>query len=283
MTLQADLIHIFNGIPFTTRSSAELLRSLDGFQAREDDLLLISYPKSGTHWLAEIMKHLYPSKVSLTPPIEFGEVSKLEELNNMTTKRIVPTHLNYAMLPKDFKAKKCKAIYIIRNPKDTAVSLFHYYRDNPNLPTIEGWSTYLDLFLQGEVVCGSWFDHVLGWEEHRNEMGTLFLYYESMKKDLFQSVRKISNYLGININDSEIHDICKKTSFSEMKDNVEKENSEPENTVCSLTSNKRLIFRKGTVGDWKHYFTNKQNRLFDETCETKMDSSSLAKHILYED
>ncbi|XP_040293631.1 sulfotransferase 6B1-like [Bufo bufo] len=282
MSLQSDLIHVFNGIPFTTRSSAELLISLDDFQARHDDLLLVSYPKSGTHWLAEIMKHLYSSKVSITSPIEFGNVSKLEELSNITTKRIIPTHLNFNMLPADIKAKKCKAIYIIRNPKDTAVSLFHYYRDNPNLPTIEGWSTYFDMFLHGEVVCGSWFDHILSWEENRNEMGTLFLYYEAMKKDIFQSVKKISHYLGINITDNEVQEICKNTSFSEMKNNVEKENTDPSNTVCSLTSNKKLIFRKGTVGDWKHYFSNKQNRLFDEMYNTKMDSSNLAKHIHYD-
>ncbi|XP_069618910.1 sulfotransferase 6B1-like [Ranitomeya imitator] len=282
MSLHTDLIHVFNGIPFTTRSSVDLLKSLDGFQAREDDLLLVSYPKSGTHWLAEIMKLLYSSKVALTSPIEFGDISKLEELSNVTTKRIIPTHLNYDMLPKDFKAKKCKAIYIIRNPKDTAVSLFHYYRDNPDLPTIESWSTYLDMFLHGEVVCGSWFDHIWSWEQHRNEMGTLFLYYEAMKKDPFQSVRKISSFLGININDSEIHEICKKTSFSEMKIGAENEISDLSPTVCALTSNKRLIFRKGTVGDWKDYFTNKQNQLFEETYRAKMDASSLAKHIHYE-
>ncbi|XP_072256014.1 sulfotransferase 1C2-like isoform X2 [Pyxicephalus adspersus] len=235
-----------------------------------------------THWLAEIMKHLYTSKVTLTSPIEFGDVSKLEEMNNITTKRIIPTHLNYDMLPQDFKAKKCKAIYIVRNPKDTAVSLFHYYRENPNLPTIDVWSTYFDMFLHGQVVCGSWFDHILSWEEHRNEMGTLFLHYESMKKNPFKSVRRISSYLGINLNDNEINEICKKTSFSEMKNNVEKEINDPNHTVCSLTSNRRLIFRKGTVGDWKQYFSTKQNRLFDELYNTKMNTSCLAKHIHYD-
>ncbi|KAM4747325.1 sulfotransferase 6B1-like [Rhinophrynus dorsalis] len=286
MSVQSDLIHIFNGIPFTTRSSTDLLKSLNTFQAREDDLLLVSYPKSGTHWLAEILKHLYSSKVSakvsLTSPIEFGDISKLEELKIITNKRIIPTHLSYDMIPSDFKDKKCKAIYIIRNPKDTAVSLFHYYKDNPNLPTIESWQTYFDLFLQGQVVCGSWFDHILGWEEHRNEMPTLFLYYEAMKKDLPKSIRKISSFLGINISDNDISDICKKTSFSEMKTNVEKENNDPNHTVCALTTNKKLIFRKGTVGDWKFYFTPKQNRLFDELYKTKMESSYLAKRIHYE-
>ncbi|KAE8613017.1 hypothetical protein XENTR_v10007535 [Xenopus tropicalis] len=286
MSAQSDLIHIFNGVPFTTKSSATLLRSLNNFQARDDDLLLVSYPKSGTHWLAEILRQLYntkaPNKVSITSPIEFGDVGKLEELKSIAGRRIIPTHLSYDMIPSDFKDRKCKAIYIIRNPKDTAVSLFHYYKDNPNLPTIESWHAFYNMFLNGQVVCGSWFEHILGWEEHRNEMSTLFLYYEAMKKDLPKSVRKISSFLGINLSDNEISEICKKTSFGEMKTNVERENSDPNSMVCALTTNKKLIFRKGTVGDWKQYFTPKQNRLLDEEYKAKMDSSCLAKSIVYE-
>uniref|UniRef100_A0A8B9GQ72 Sulfotransferase n=1 Tax=Amazona collaria TaxID=241587 RepID=A0A8B9GQ72_9PSIT len=147
---EAELIHIFKGIPFTTRSSPELLKSLDTFDAREDDVLLVSYPKSGTHWLAGVITKLYNTQVTLTSPIEFGDISKLEELNKLSSKRIIPTHLNYKMLPPNFKNKKCKMIYIVRNPKDTAVSMYHYYRDNPNLPTIDTWTAFFDLFLKGD-------------------------------------------------------------------------------------------------------------------------------------
>lgn len=41
-------------------------------------------------------------------------------------------------------------IYISRNPKDTAVSMYHYYRDNPNLPTVDTWTAFFDLFLKGD-------------------------------------------------------------------------------------------------------------------------------------
>lgn len=52
-------------------------------------------------------------------------------------------------------------------------------------------------------------------------------------------------FLEIDISDDDIQDICKKSSFSEMKNDTEKENSDPSHTVCALTSNRKLIFRKG--------------------------------------
>ncbi|XP_015277318.1 PREDICTED: sulfotransferase 1C2-like, partial [Gekko japonicus] len=131
-------------------------------------------------------------------------------------------------------------------------------------------------------VCGSWFDHVLSWEENTTDKSTLFLFYEDMKKDLPNVVEKVSAFLGVNTSESGIDEICVKCSFSEMKTNTEKENYNPNQTVCALTSNRRLIFRKGAVGDWKNHFTPKQNRMFEETFAEKMKSSKVAKHIVYE-
>ncbi|XP_048355495.1 sulfotransferase 6B1-like [Sphaerodactylus townsendi] len=279
---EEDLIHTFNGIAFTTRSSPELLRSLATFEARDDDILLVSYPKSGTHWLAEIITHLYTSKVTITSPIEFGDLSKLEQLEHLSCKRIMPTHLDGHMLPPTFRLKQCKAIYILRNPKDIAVSMYHYYRENPNLPTIDSWPEFLEMFLKGDVVCGSWFDHILSWEKNTADRNTLFLFYEDMKKDLPKVVKKVSTFLGVNASESRIKEICTKSSFSEMKTNTEKENYDPNRTVCALTSNRRLIFRKGAVGDWKNHFTPKQNRMFEEMFAEKMKTSKVAKHIVYE-
>ncbi|CAK7299140.1 Sulfotransferase 6B1 [Vulpes lagopus] len=260
-------------------SSEELLNSLDFFSAREDDVFLVSYPKSGTHWIAEVIGNIPNARMSLTSPIELGDISKFDELKMNSKRRVIPTHLSYNMLPVNIKQKQCKIIYIIRNPKDTAVSLFHYYRDNPNLPGIETWASFFDLFLRGDVVYGSWFDHVLSWEEHKNDKNILIIFYEEMKKDPSKSIKKITTFLGINVNDSEINKIAQKTSFSEMKNNAAKENCDPNHTICALTSNRNLVFRKGAVGDWINYFTSKQRRVFDELFTEKMKHSELARHF----
>ncbi|XP_069083620.1 sulfotransferase 6B1-like [Pleurodeles waltl] len=237
MSSHPNLIHMFNGIPFTTRSSTDLLRSLDTFQAREDDLLLVSYPKSGTHWLANIIKNLYDSKVTLTSPLEFGDLSKLKEMNNLPSRRIIPTHLSYNMLPHDLKEKKCKSIYIVRNPKDTAVSLYHYYRDNPNLPTIEAWPAYFNMFMQGE-----------GCLEARVDQKRISkVRMTGLTVSLPKSIRKICSFLGLSISDQEINEVSRMSYFNEMKNNVEKENHDPNHTVCALTSNVTLIFRKAFI------------------------------------
>ncbi|OWK03930.1 hypothetical protein Celaphus_00014048, partial [Cervus elaphus hippelaphus] len=110
-------------------SSEELLNSLDSFEAREDDVFLVSYPKSGTHWIAKVIENIPNARLTLTPPIELGDISKFEELKTYCERRI---------------------IYIVRNPKDIAVSFFHYYRDNPNLPSIETWHEFFELFLKGD-------------------------------------------------------------------------------------------------------------------------------------
>ncbi|XP_062051508.1 sulfotransferase 6B1-like [Lepus europaeus] len=272
-------LHTFQGTLLPTTASKELLNSLGSFDARGDDVFLVSYPKSGTHWVAEIIENIPSARITLTPPIELGDISRLEELNMYSGRRVIPTHLSYNLLPLDVKQKQCKIIYIVRNPKDTAVSLFHYYRDNPHLPSVETWATFLELFLQGDVVYGSWFDHVLSWEEHKNDKNVLIIFYEEMKKDLPKNIKKITTFLGINVSDSDINKIAWKASFSEMKTNAVKENCDPNHTICALTSNRSLVFRKGVVGDWLNYFTPRQKKAFDALFTEKMKHSELARRL----
>ena len=78
------------------------------------------------------------------------------------------SHLPYHMMPGGNPAHSpAKYIYIIRNPKDVAVSHYHHMLHFSRLNYTSDWNTYFELFIKGDVYYGSWFDHVLGWCEHK--------------------------------------------------------------------------------------------------------------------
>jgi hypothetical protein len=64
-------------------------------------------------------------------------------------------------------------------------------------------------------------------------------------QDFVKSLKKITAFLGIDVNDSEMAKIARSTSFSEMKSNAAKENCDPNHVICALTSDRNLVFRKG--------------------------------------
>ncbi|NWI25159.1 ST1A4 Sulfotransferase, partial [Sula dactylatra] len=56
-----------------------------------------------------------------------------------------------------------KVIYVARNPKDVAVSFYHFHRLAKFLPDPGSFDNFLTQFLEGTVHYGSWFKHVKGW------------------------------------------------------------------------------------------------------------------------
>lgn len=62
----------------------------------------------GTHWIAKVIENIPNAEITLTSPIELGDISKFEELKMCCKRRVIPTHLSYNMLPVDIKQKQCK-------------------------------------------------------------------------------------------------------------------------------------------------------------------------------
>lgn len=55
---------------------------------------------------------------------------------------------------------------------------------------------YFELFMDGKVDFGDYFDNLLSWYEHRNDSNVLFITYEQMKKDPKTYILKIAEFMG---------------------------------------------------------------------------------------
>ena len=65
--------------------------------------------------------------------------------------RIIKTHLTYEMVPKGRdEGTNPRYIYVMRNPKDAFVSLYHLGRDMPYFKEPVTWDEAFERFMQGK-------------------------------------------------------------------------------------------------------------------------------------
>ncbi|CAO2608046.1 Sulfotransferase 1C2 [Lemmus lemmus] len=273
------------GVPLGA-ATVDNWNQIQAFKAKPDDLLICTYPKSGTTWIQEIVdmieqngdvekcqreaiQHRHPFIEWARPP----QPSGVEKANEMPSPRILKTHLSTQLLPPSFWTSNCKFLYVARNAKDCMVSYYHFYRMNQVLPDPGTWDEYFETFISGKVNWGSWFDHVRGWWEIRDRYQILFLFYEDMKRDPKREIQKVMRFMGKNLDDEVLDKIVQETSFERMKENPMTNRS----TVPKYLLDQSIspFMRKGTVGDWKNHFTVAQNEKFDEIYRQKMKGMSI--------
>ncbi|XP_067560109.1 sulfotransferase 1C4-like isoform X5 [Pseudorca crassidens] len=211
-----------------------------------------------------------------------------------------------------FPPTRKQMIYVARNPKDSMVSYYHFHRMNKGLPAPGTWEEYFESFLAGDgertqlcshpfskssntlqrsisleqqglcllhLCWGSWYDHVKGWWDAKDQHRILYLFYEDMKRNPKHEILKLAEFIGKSLDDKVLDTIVHYSSFDVMKQN-------PMANYTSIPApfmNHSIspFMRKGAVGDWKNHFTVAQNERFDEDHKRKMADTTLTSHIRF--
>jgi Sulfotransferase domain len=161
----------------------------------DDDVFLVSYPRSGNTWTRFLIGNLVSPD-----PITFDNIEcQIPEiyfhpdrfLRRRPRPRILKSH-------ECFQPRYKRVIYILRDPRDVAVSNYHHNLKAGNIPDDYPLDEFVQGFLQAEFdkPFGSWADHVASWiylREH--DPGFLLLRYEEMKKDAPAELMRIARFL----------------------------------------------------------------------------------------
>ncbi|XP_044147681.1 amine sulfotransferase-like [Bufo gargarizans] len=263
----------------------EFIESLQDFKIRDDDVFMITYPKSGTIWTQQILSLIYSEGYrngteqtetsKRVPWIEFQFFSKdpNKDFNSRPSPRLFASHLSYRFVPQGLKNRKAKIIYVMRNPKDVIKSLYHFEAIATCTETSPDFDHFFQKFLDGDVFAGSWFDHVRGWYTHKDFFEILFIKYEDMIMDLRSVVQQMCIFLGKELDTESMDIVVKRATFNEMKNDPLANNENMPEDFFDLKNGK--FMRKGTVGDWKNAMTVAQSETVDRIFQEKMGDLDL--------
>ncbi|XP_013386383.1 sulfotransferase 1C2A [Lingula anatina] len=257
----------FNGVTFD-RSFLGLQDAVENpnhFQAREDDIWVVNWPKSGTHWLWEIIMMLTSDKPQLSSRVKeecMFELRPDNALDAMPSPRVLDTHVPYQFFPKQALSKS-KVLYSVRHPKDAAVSLYYHMRNIEDYSYLGTWNGFFSLFMENKVECGSWFDHVEGWLEIiENHSNVQLVKFEDLKEDLTREIKRVAEFIGYPKSDEFYAEVAKQCSFENMKKNKT-------DMLSGWRPKSDGMYRKGKVGGWKGVFTVQQNEIFNSEYEKR--------------
>lgn len=246
------------------------------FEFAKEDVLIVTYPKSGTNWMIEILSLIHcrgdPKWVqseiiyNRSPWIEVDELYTILKKNKCSP--FISSHLPIQFMPESFFRSKTKVIYVIRNPKDIIASGYFFWKGLSFVQKAESMDQYFDWFMKGNVPYGSWFDHVHGWLSMREHDNFLLLSYEELKRDLRNTVKKISQFLGVELGQEAIESVLKNCSFQAMKNNNMSNYSFVDDSI--MNTKEFPMIRKGVTGDWKNHLTVAQAETFDKVYQEKM-------------
>ncbi|KAL2766286.1 sulfotransferase 1A2 isoform 3 [Daubentonia madagascariensis] len=255
------------GVPLI-KYFAEAVGPLQSFQAQPDDLLISTYPKSGTTWVSQILDMIYQGgdlekchRAPIFIRVPFLELkgpgipSGLETVRETPAPRLIKTHLPLALLPQSLLDQKVKVVYVARNAKDVAVSYYHFYRMAKVHPDPGTWDSFLQKFMAGEAI--------------QTPLKSPLL-LQNPKRE----IRKILEFLGHSLPEEIVDHIIRHTSFEEMKKNpMTNYTTMPHDIMDHDIS---PFMRRGTAGDWKNTFTVAQNECFDADYAEKMAGCDLS-------
>ncbi|XP_060797888.1 sulfotransferase 6B1-like [Neoarius graeffei] len=111
---------------------------------------------------------------------ESSAKSKMEQGMNMKDEEKI--YRRNGILYSQISCYDCSMLVIFRNPKDTAVSYYHFMNNNPVLPKAESWDKFFSDFMSGEVGWGSYFDHAVAWDKQMDNPNVLIATYEELKE-----------------------------------------------------------------------------------------------------
>lgn len=241
-----------------------------------DDVYLVSYPRSGNTWTRFLIANLlhpedettFANIESRVPEIYFNVDTVLR---NVPRPRILKSH-------EAFNPRYPRIIYIVRDPRDVAVSYYHHNIKWRNIPENTALDDFIPRFIAAEFDpwSGSWADNVDGWLNVRQGRDSfLLLRYEDLKQNTQRELYRTAGFLQsigfVGIEDSpEKLALAEERSSPERMRALEKEQT-GQHVQLKRTRQDKPFIRTASSGGWRKSLSPRAVSLIEEAWGPTME------------
>jgi hypothetical protein len=218
---------------------------------RPDDTFIVSYPRSGNTWTRFLVANLlHPQEAATFANIERwvpdAEAQSSRYMLEIPDPRVIKSH-SY------FDPRYPRVIYIVRDPRDVALSYYDFSRKYRHIEDSYPLERYISDFVTGHLGSanwGTWAENVASWAFARGARpGFLLLRYEDMKARPQQELARIAEFFGITMTPELLQGTMERSSAERMR---EMEKTQGKEWVSTKDKRSDIPFiRTASTGGWK--------------------------------
>jgi hypothetical protein len=221
------------------------------FAVLPDDTMVVSYPRSGNTWTRFLVANLlHPSREVTFANIE-ALIPDTSSISSRTLKRIPRPRVIKSH--EYFDHRYPKLIYIVRDPRDVALSYYDFQRKYRHIPDGYPLENYVDDFVKGKLISaswGTWGENVGSWLSTRGRTDKfLLLRFEDMLQDTGRELTRVAQFLEVSATAEMLQGAITNSSSGHMQQ-LEKE--QQDQWVATRKHRKDIPFvRVAKAGGWK--------------------------------
>ena len=269
------------------------------YRPRDGDIIIATYPKCGTTWMqriVDLLTHQSPEArpilevsawidMCFGPPVDFV----IEQIEAQKHRRFLKSHLPFDGLP---HFDQVRYIHVARDGRDACMSYFnHCAAYTPQMYELldraaegmEGpaprcpddvrtfWREWLTKGVQSGVSDGfptlSFFALETTYWRERQRPNLLLVHYNDMKQDLAGEMRRVADFLSIEVDPAIWPALVEAATFANMK----RQGADllPQVGFAFEGGTDRFLF-KGTNGRWREEIPAEELALYDEVAASRL-------------
>ncbi len=200
-------------------------------------ICILGFFRSGQVWLTRLLAQSIGCPVATYLPQDAGRDVAVEGRSRISPHRVTRSH---CIWPGGLKVDEF--VYIVRDPRDVAVSCSHYQRPDDYV----------------EFVCKNWQNHIDQWRSSC----VATVQYEHLHSHAVREMCSLMMSLGIEADDDRVTQAVEDQKFDRKLKGIQGGTAEH---GWDVSWNERHM-RKGVVGEWRSVLSHHDARLIRDAC-----------------